>query len=178
MPKRKSRAVDCGPAGSCSNGVYPISHFDVAMDLLVSETFQRVFTLAKMYETAGGLALDQTQSLARWNEAVRRWECVQSLSGLNWGSEGKGKGKEVEPEKALGVELEWGSSSKRNGKGRDWEWNSVVLPHPGVVSTKALNPEEEKEWRRWSPQVGDTVLVDLADGSTWPGKVRHQVPAV
>lgn len=164
MPKRKGRA-ECGPNGSA----YPITHFDAAMDLLVSETYNRIFTLAKMYEKAGGLHLDQKQCLGRWQEAVRRWECVQSLSGLSWGTDSKGKGKDVGGVEA--VELEWASSTTRDGRGTAWEWNSVVLGHAGSVITKELDASEEAEWRRWTPQVGDVVLVDLADGSTWPGKV-------
>jgi hypothetical protein len=34
-----------------------------------------------------------------------------------------------------------------------------------------LTAEEEQEWRKWSPKVNDQVLVELADGRIWPGKV-------
>lgn len=43
--------------------------------------------------------------------------------------------------------------------------------HPGAISVFGLDPEEELEWRRWSPKIGDAVLVELSDDSVWPGKV-------
>lgn len=47
--------------------------------------------------------------------------------------------------------------------------------HAGAVAVFDLAKEEEVEWRRWSPKIGDTVLVELSDDGIWPGKVGHAV---
>ena len=46
-----------------------------------------------------------------------------------------------------------------------------MKPYSGAVSTHELNEEEEREWKKWKPNVGDVVLVDLPDEGIWPGKV-------
>lgn len=47
----------------------------------------------------------------------------------------------------------------------------INTPHPGAVATHSLCAEEEAEWRRWSPKVGDLVLVELDEEGFWPGKI-------
>lgn len=44
--------------------------------------------------------------------------------------------------------------------------------HPGAVRAFELDADEELQWRRWSPRVGDVVLVEMQDGTVWPAKVR------
>jgi len=43
--------------------------------------------------------------------------------------------------------------------------------HPGAPVRHSLAAAEETEWRKWIPKVGDVVLVELANGQLWPGKV-------
>jgi hypothetical protein len=45
--------------------------------------------------------------------------------------------------------------------------------HPGAVIAFGLDSDEEVQWRRWSPKAGDVVIIELQDGTTWPGKVRN-----
>lgn len=51
--------------------------------------------------------------------------------------------------------------------------NGRPLPasYPGAVVTHGLTPEEEHEWRKWTPKVGDVVLVDTFEDGLWPAKV-------
>lgn len=43
--------------------------------------------------------------------------------------------------------------------------------HPGAPVKHRLSAGEETEWRKWTPKVGDVVLVELANEQVWPGKV-------
>jgi hypothetical protein len=56
------------------------------------------------------------------------------------------------------------------------EGNGRPLPpklHPGAPAKHKLAAGEETEWRKWTPKLGDAVLVELADGQCWPGKVSQ-----
>jgi hypothetical protein len=44
--------------------------------------------------------------------------------------------------------------------------------YPGPVAVFQLNDDDEAEWKRWKPQVGNLVIIDLPDLGKWPGKVR------
>ena len=43
--------------------------------------------------------------------------------------------------------------------------------HPGPAIRHKMSTGEELEWKKWTPRVGDTVLVDLSNDESWPGKV-------
>lgn len=58
---------------------------------------------------------------------------------------------------------------------RDDHGRKVAKPHPGAVACHQLNGEEEHEWRRWQPRVGDVVLVHTRNDGWYPGKVCRTV---
>lgn len=47
--------------------------------------------------------------------------------------------------------------------------------HPGPARRHNMSDGEELEWKKWSPKVGDMVLVDLRNDEFWPGKVSISV---
>lgn len=51
----------------------------------------------------------------------------------------------------------------------------MIKPHLGPVHLYGLCPDEEQQWRRWSPKTDDVVLVDLPEHGVWPGKVSFQL---
>ncbi len=50
--------------------------------------------------------------------------------------------------------------------------------HSGAAVVHDLCEDEEGEWRRWMPKVGDVVLVELAEDGIWPGKVSGRARLV
>jgi hypothetical protein len=65
---------------------------------------------------------------------------------------------------------------RKDGKDATGRPLPEVHPGPGVVY--GLTPEEEHEWRKWSPKVGDVVLVETAEDGIWPGKVSRGLATV
>ena len=85
--------------------------------------------------------------------------------GTGASSNGQGAG--------ISVKREEGKDGQANGV--DEHGRAVVKPHPGAVALHDLNAEEEHEWRKWVPRMGDVVLVDTPTDGLWPGKV-HILP--
>ena len=178
MPKRKS--------DSCTPSVCPsITSLDAALDILACETFTRIHHLASKFEAAAGVKLNDGVITARWEEAVRRFWVMKGMDdlccstaralGAQTPRESEADGEEKMDDKADSSDgmcqrekhVILHSPERRDTGGR-------LLPsslHPGAPVVHSLNPEEELEWRRWTPRVGDSVLVELSDDGIWPGKV-------
>lgn len=63
-------------------------------------------------------------------------------------------------------------------EGKDSTGRPLPEVHPGPGVVYGLTPEEEHEWRKWSPKVGDVVLVETAEDGIWPGKVSRGLATV
>lgn len=139
--------------------------------------------------------MDDSAVRARWDDAVKRYWVMKSMDDLCCGSKPmakdgagsgsgavKGKGKEREQ----GWEDEQMDQDGQHGQGKeegererervDEHGRAIVKPHPGAVTLHGLNAEEEHEWRKWTPRLGDVVLVDTPSEGVWPGKVRYATP--
>lgn len=160
--------------------------------MLACETFTRLEGIKTKFEQAAGFDIDETAMRVRWEEAVKRYWVMKSIDDLCCGSapSGREKGKV----KALGEDAEGKAGgeggmemdhARTNGsaradalanggeddKGTDEHGRAIVKAHPGAVVLHGLNAEEEHEWRKWTPRIGDVVLVDTPNDGLWPGKV-------
>lgn len=77
MPKRKASSADLSRVAPPS-----LSSLDAALDLLASETFDRLQTLTSKFETAAGVKLNDGVVKTRWEEAVKRYWVMKSIDDL------------------------------------------------------------------------------------------------
>ena len=126
-----------------------LASLDAALDLLACETFTRLSNLTGKFEAAAGVKLNDGVVTSRWEEAVRRYWVMKGMDDLCC------------------------SMSKKDEVMEEPQQGRSLPPqcHPGAPVVHHLAAEEEQEWRKWSPKVGDEVLVELADDGIWPGKV-------
>lgn len=151
MPKRKS---DCAQSLS-------IGSFDAALDILACDTFTRLQQLKCAFEEAAGVKLNDGVASKRWEEAVRRYWVMKGMDDLCCSMQASASKDASEKAKEEDMDV----SSEQAGR---------PLPsrvHPGAIVVHGLNAEEESEWRRWTPKVGDAVLVELPEDGMWPGKI-------
>ena len=88
-------------------------------------------------------------------------------------SGGKGSVPQVSPKRISDV-LVNGVLERRDSGGRPLPPQS----HPGVAVVHGFSEDEHMDWKRWTPRVGDVVLVELADKNClWPGKVSQTIPS-
>jgi hypothetical protein len=149
MPKRKA-------SSSSSSSRLTTASVDAALDVLATETFERLHHLVVKFKEASGIELGEEAAKCRWEEACKRHWVMKSLEDLTCGS------------KVAGGDDDMGEAGQSH-EGRP-------LPsrlHQGTAVTHNLNPAEELEWKKWSPQLSAVVLVELADGQIWPGKVSY-----
>lgn len=178
MPKRKSNPcalkVPANPSLTC---------LDAALDILACDTFTSLQRIVRKFESAAGIELNEGVAKQRWEEACKRYWVTKAMEDLCCGKLVKTKDQDQEekmdmegnstltsPSRSsrLAWEMEeWILMSDDKGKGRALPDN----PHPGAAVAFKLNVEEEREWRKWQPRLGDIVLVELAQGGAWPGKV-------
>lgn len=80
MPKRK--ALDAplhkGPSSSKLN----ISCFDAALDVLATETFDKLRQLADKFRQASGVELSERAAQGRWDEACKRHMVMKAMEDL------------------------------------------------------------------------------------------------
>lgn len=182
MPKRKSNPSDYLP-----NPPPPLSSLDAALDLLVCDTFTRLNSVAAKFEACAGVKLNDGVVKARWEEAVSRYWVIKSMDELTCGAK-KMEVKEGTAEadrdgmEQNGVDGNQGKSTLAYiaatvnltplvGERADSNGRPLPASYPGAVVTHSLTPEEEHEWRKWTPKVGDVVLVDTFEDGLWPAKV-------
>lgn len=182
MPKRKSNPSDHVP-----NPPLPLSSLDAALDLLVCDTFTRLNSVAAKFEACAGVKLNDGVVKARWEEAVSRYWVIKSMDELTCGAKkidvkdgtaetdydvleqngvGGNQGKSALACIAASVEFTSLVAGKTDNNGRP-----LPASYPGAVAIHCLSPEEEHEWRKWTPKVGDIVLVDTLEDGLWPAKV-------
>ncbi|RXK37047.1 hypothetical protein M231_05635 [Tremella mesenterica] len=169
MSKRKC------PAATLATGPHALSSLDAALDLLACETFSRVDALAANFQACVGVKLQDGVVRTRWEEAVKRYWLMKNMGELTCSSAlKKNETVKVESEaKAtddflIALDRDWGEHRERRDAGGRALPDSV---YPGVVVVHDLCPNEEAEWRRWQPKVGDVVLVDTREDGHWPGKI-------
>nr|XP_018262833.1 uncharacterized protein I303_04318 [Kwoniella dejecticola CBS 10117]OBR84991.1 hypothetical protein I303_04318 [Kwoniella dejecticola CBS 10117] len=156
MPKRK-----CAPCDSLPQPTLQLGSLDAALDLLACDTFTRLDGLTAKFESCAKVKLEEGVVKARWEEAVKRYWVMKSMDELCCTAK-KAAAKELD-----GENMDEDYGEKQDGTGRP-------LPnrhHPGAIATHDLKPEEEREWRRWTPRIGDIVLVETAEDGFWPGKI-------
>lgn len=197
MPKRKS-GTGTGTSASASDAAphAPVSlaSFDAALDLLACETFTRLEGIKGKFEAAAGLTLDESAVRLRWEDAVKRYWVMKSIGDLCCSAppppppaqrnksedgmmDGTGQGDREGDEEGHSSANGYKANGMINGnEERDEHGRPVVKPHPGAVALHQLNGEEEHEWRKWTPRVGDVVLVDTPSDGIWPGKVCLRGP--
>ncbi|KAL0250426.1 hypothetical protein I308_102599 [Cryptococcus tetragattii IND107] len=163
MPKRKSNPSDHVP-----NPPLPLSSLDAALDLLVCDTFTRLNSVAAKFEACAGVKLNDGVVKARWEEAVSRYWVIKSMDELTCGAK-KIDVKDGTAETDYDV-LEQNGVGGNQGK-TDNNGRPLPASYPGAVAIHCLSPEEEHEWRKWTPKVGDIVLVDTLEDGLWPAKI-------
>ncbi|KAK8864513.1 hypothetical protein IAR55_001763 [Kwoniella newhampshirensis] len=165
MPKRKCSPCD-GPARPI-----PLNSFDAALDLLVCDTFTRLSLLTSKFEACAGVKLNDGVVKARWEEAIKRYAVMKSMDELCCSTK---RALNRDPDQGSGMDQDSVADGPNGGGDDRRDGNGRPLPptcHPGAIVTHSLNADEEREWRRWNPKIGDIVLVDTADYGFWPGKV-------
>ncbi|WVQ67527.1 uncharacterized protein L199_005727 [Kwoniella botswanensis] len=158
MPKRK-----CAPCDALPTPPIQLGSLDAALDLLACDTFTRLEGLTAKFEACAKVKLEEGVVKARWEEAVKRYWVMKSMDELCCTA------KKAAIKEADGEKMEEDGDSQADG-----EKNGRPLPsrhHIGAIATHSLNAEEEREWRRWNPKLGDVVLVETAEDGFWPGKV-------
>ncbi|ODN94182.1 hypothetical protein L198_05033 [Cryptococcus wingfieldii CBS 7118] len=165
MPKRKS--IDPAPPQPP-----PLSSLDAALDLLVCDTFTRLDSIAAKFEACAAVKLNDGVVHARWEEAVKRYWVMKSMDELTCSAEknraaGGNRNGYIGslPDGEDGV-MEDAENTERDGKSRP-----MPTAYPGAVSVHNLAADEEDEWRKWNPRLGNVVLVDTAHDGIWPGKI-------
>ncbi|KAL1411406.1 hypothetical protein Q8F55_002362 [Vanrija albida] len=169
MPKRKLSSASSAPAPPPS-----LASLDAALDLLACETFTRLQALTSKFEVAAGVRLNDGVVKHRWDEAVKRYWVMKSMDDLSCGG-ARSLTAALEDECSPHGEVSMrDSDSIANGTGHDDSHYDRPMPkshHPGAVAAFVLDSDEEVQWRRWSPKAGDVVLIELQDGTHWPGKI-------
>lgn len=125
-----------------------VSSVDAALDVLAAETFEKLRILVNKFHDASGIELSQDAAKRRWEDACKRHWVMKAMEDLCCDSKAE-------------------ATTSREG--------TRPLPHrihQGPVVRHRLSPTEESEWRRWTPQVGDLVVVELQNDEILPGKVR------
>ncbi|KAK4689977.1 hypothetical protein P7C73_g110, partial [Tremellales sp. Uapishka_1] len=159
MPKRKAN-----PSAPVTAPALSISSFDAALDILASDTLARLDSLADKFEVSAGIKLKEGVVRARWEEAVKRRDVMKSMEKLCCGMVGPSQSSS---EIAGEIRMEESDVRYREHNPRPFP----STPHPGAVSAHSLSADEVHQWKRWTPKVGDVVLVQLAEGDCWPGKM-------
>lgn len=124
---------------------------ETALDALLSDYLDRLDVLFRAYSPEDQQAgpSSEAQCLRLHDEALQR----RSLVGL------------FENELNVG-----GPSRHKVGEDTDQQGQAGLISLPTVLN---LDDEEVEIWRRWSPEMEDTVLVYLSsERGYWPGKVR------
>ncbi|WVQ99560.1 hypothetical protein IAU59_006696 [Kwoniella sp. CBS 9459] len=163
MPKRKN--APCDPS---QHQAVPLNSLDAALDLLVCDTFARLEQLTTKFESCAKVKLEDGVVKKRFEEAVKRYWVMKSMDELCCGA------KKAVASTAAGEEMEEDGDGVAGVNGEHRHDSGRPLPnrpHPGAVFTHSLDPDEEQRWRRWTPKVGDVVLVETADDGFWPGKI-------
>jgi len=135
-----------------------------ALDALLSDYLDRLDVLFRAYSSEGSNAdagssnitctrsitstSSEAQCLKLHEEAVERRNLVELFeSGLHVGS----------------------SSGTENDKNAEQKERRELVSLPSILE---LNQEEQEIWRRWRPEVDETLLVYLSPvRGYWPGKV-------
>ncbi|KIR77100.1 hypothetical protein I306_05920 [Cryptococcus gattii EJB2] len=165
MPKRKSNPSDHVP-----NPPLPLSSLDAALDLLVCDTFTRLNSVAAKFEACAGVKLNDGVVKARWEEAVSRYWVIKSMDELTCGAK-KIDVKDGTAETDYDVLEQNGVGGNQVAGKTDNNGRPLPASYPGAVAIHCLSPEEEHEWRKWTPKVGDVVLVDTLEDGLWPAKI-------
>ncbi|OCF32997.1 hypothetical protein I316_05335 [Kwoniella heveanensis BCC8398] len=161
MPKRKT-----APCDLLQKQTIPLNSLDAALDLLVCDTFTRLEQLTKKFEACANVKLEDGVVKKRFEEAVKRYWVMKSMDELCCGAK-----KETVKEEAS-EQMEEDVYGHANGEVRRGGGRPLPnRPHPGAVHTHSLDTDEEQQWRRWTPKVGDVVLVETAEAGFWPGKI-------
>ncbi|UOH79327.1 hypothetical protein LQV05_000324 [Cryptococcus neoformans] len=159
MPKRKSNPSEHVPILPL-----PLSSLDAALDLLVCDTFTRLNSVAAKFEACAGVKLNDGVVKARWEEAVSRYWVIKSMDELTCGAKKMDVKEGMAKADRDGMEQNVAGRTDNNGR-------PLPASYPGAVVTHGLTPEEEHEWRKWTPKVGDVVLVDTFEDGLWPAKI-------
>ncbi|WVF71307.1 hypothetical protein IAT40_006110 [Kwoniella sp. CBS 6097] len=159
MPKRKT-----APCDAFQTQTVPLNSLDAALDLLVCDTFTRLEQLTTKFETCAKVKLEDGVVKKRFEEAVKRYWVMKSMDELCCGA------KRAAVKENVGEEMEEDGDAVVDGR-RDSGRPLPNKPHPGPVFTHSLDLDEEQRWRRWTPKVGDVVLVETAEDGFWPGKI-------
>ena len=183
MPKRKSNP--CVPASV----VPSLGSLDAALDILACDTFSRLDAVARKFEAAAGIQLNQGVVATRWKEAVNRYWMTKSMEqccmAMANGAEVPAHS-EVQMGDSADVTDEAAEGSGQSHCKRCIRYSHALVPgrrdsgsrplppkpYPGAVAVHELCEDEEREWRHWTPKIGDVVLVELPEDGIWPGKVK------
>ncbi|WWC89197.1 uncharacterized protein L201_004115 [Kwoniella dendrophila CBS 6074] len=161
MPKRKT-----APCDSLGTSSIQLGSLDAALDLLACDTFTRLEGLTTKFEACAKVKLEEGVVKARWEEAVKRYWVMKSMDELCCTAK-KAAIKENDVDR-----MEEDCDGQADGENPDGKGRPLPnRHHPGAIATHSLNHEEEREWRRWNPKVGDIVLVETAEDGFWPGKI-------
>ncbi|WVR06930.1 hypothetical protein IAU60_003966 [Kwoniella sp. DSM 27419] len=158
MPKRKSAPCDG------NQPPIPLNSLDAALDLLVCDTFTKLEQIAAKFESCANVKLDDGVVRKRYEEAVKRYWVMKSMDELCCGAK---KASAQHDGDAMDQD------TQRQGKDQGGDPGRPLpeRPHPGAIAVHRLAPDEEREWRRWNPKVGDVVLIDTECDGIWPGKI-------
>lgn len=154
MPKRKT-------PGDVHTSKLSVSSLDAAFDILASDTFSKIDHLVRKFEAAAKMQLNDGVAKSRWEEACKRYWVTKAMEDLCCGA----KPRYAAEDKPMEDSTVTDSSKVDDGR---------PLPpniYPGPAVTHKLSSGEELEWRKWTPKVGDLVVVDLMHGGCWPGKI-------